>query len=302
MNTTNHSEKPDFSLALGGPLFQLLRRTYLSGDALELLHRRILVISLVAWLPLLFLSVLDGHAIGSAVRIPFLYDIDTHVRFLIALPGLIACELIVHLRLGPAVRQFEERGIVVKEELPKFNAIIGSVMRMRNSVTLEAALLILAYSIGPWAWQIHVAPGAATWYTMSEETHLHLTPAGYWYAFVSIPIFRFMLLRWYARLFLWIWFLWRTSRLKLRLTPTDPDRTGGLSFLGNSSYAFGLLLFRPGRTDSRVYRKPDRFRRTKALGFQTGCRRGGGFPGPDRPRPPSGFHSASNPGEAAGPA
>ena len=185
MNTTNHSEKPDFSLALGGPLFQLLRRTYLSGDALELLHRRILVISLVAWLPLLFLSVLDGHAIGSAVRIPFLYDIDTHVRFLIALPGLIACELIVHLRLGPAVRQFEERGIVVKEELPKFNAIIGSVMRMRNSVTLEAALLILAYSIGPWAWQIHVAPGAATWYTMSEETHLHLTPAGYWYAFAQ---------------------------------------------------------------------------------------------------------------------
>ncbi len=47
---------PDFSLVLGGPLFQLLRRAHLSGDALELVHLRILVITLFAWLPLLLLS------------------------------------------------------------------------------------------------------------------------------------------------------------------------------------------------------------------------------------------------------
>jgi hypothetical protein len=34
----------DFSLILGGPLYQLLRRAYLSGEELELLGRRILVI------------------------------------------------------------------------------------------------------------------------------------------------------------------------------------------------------------------------------------------------------------------
>ena len=32
---------------------------------------------------------------GNAVAIPFLYDIEAHVRFLIALPMLIAAELIV---------------------------------------------------------------------------------------------------------------------------------------------------------------------------------------------------------------
>jgi hypothetical protein len=37
-------------------LYQLLRRAYLCGEALELLGRRILVISLLAWLPLLVLS------------------------------------------------------------------------------------------------------------------------------------------------------------------------------------------------------------------------------------------------------
>ena len=43
---------PDFSLVLGGPLFQLLRRSQLSGDALELARRRLIIIPLLAWLPL----------------------------------------------------------------------------------------------------------------------------------------------------------------------------------------------------------------------------------------------------------
>jgi len=75
---------------------------------------------------------------------------------------------------------------------------------------------------------------------------LHLTPAGYWNAFVSIPIFQFMLLRWYLRLLIWFRFLWQVSRLSLHLVPTHPDRAGGLSFLGKSSYAFGPILFAQG--------------------------------------------------------
>jgi hypothetical protein len=55
-------ERQDFSLLLGGPLFQLLRRTHLAGDALELLLQRILLISLVAWLPLLVFSLAEGEA------------------------------------------------------------------------------------------------------------------------------------------------------------------------------------------------------------------------------------------------
>ena len=43
----------EFSLVVGGPLFQLLRRAYLTGDTLELLNRWIPVTSLLAWLPLL---------------------------------------------------------------------------------------------------------------------------------------------------------------------------------------------------------------------------------------------------------
>ena len=109
----------DFSLVLGGPLYQLFRRTQLSGSALELLHRRLLVLSLVAWLPLLVLSTYEGSAMGGSLRIPFLNDLEAQVRFLVALPRLIATELIVHLRIRTVVRQFVERRVVSDADLPK---------------------------------------------------------------------------------------------------------------------------------------------------------------------------------------
>ena len=47
----------NFSLVLGGPLFQLLRKAHLEGDALELLHRRILASVLLTWVPLAIFAI-----------------------------------------------------------------------------------------------------------------------------------------------------------------------------------------------------------------------------------------------------
>ena len=56
-------EAHDFSLVLGGPLFQLLRKAHLEGDHLELLPRRLLTITMVAWLPLLLFTL--GPSAGT---------------------------------------------------------------------------------------------------------------------------------------------------------------------------------------------------------------------------------------------
>jgi hypothetical protein len=52
------NEAPEFSLVLGGPLFEFFRRARLSGDTLEFAWRRVMVIAGVAWLPLLLLVVM----------------------------------------------------------------------------------------------------------------------------------------------------------------------------------------------------------------------------------------------------
>jgi len=239
-------ESPDFSLVLGGPVYQLFRRAHVTGNALDLLHRRILAFWLVTWVPLLFLSALGGHALGDAIKIPFLRDVEVQVRFLVVLPILIAAELIVHLRLRPVVSRFVERRIVTSEDLPKFYAAIESATRLRNLVPLEVGLLILVWTVGIWVWRSQIALGTSSWYAILEGADLRLTAPGYWYAFVSIPIFQFILLRWYLRLVIWFRFLWQVSRLNLRLTSTHPDRAGGLAFLGKSSYAFAPVLFAQG--------------------------------------------------------
>ena len=253
---TKLHEPPDLSLVLGGPLFQIFRRAHLSGPTLELLQRRVLSISLFAWLPLAILTAIEGHLRGGQ-SLTFAGDIESHVRFLVALPLFLAAELIVHTRIRPVVRLFVERRIIAAEDMPRFYAAIDSALRARNSVWLELALLLFVYVVGHLFWQHKVALGAATWYAMPDATGIHLTLAGYWYSFVSIPIFQFIFLRWYLRLGIWFLFLWHTSRLKLRLLPAHPDRAGGIGFLGAISYAFSPVLLAQGTLIGGADRQPD---------------------------------------------
>lgn len=234
----------DFSLVLGGPLYRLYRRWHLAGDLLEHPVRRVVVITAIAWLPLLLLSIgdrLEGHA----VQVSFPADAEVQAKFLVALPVLILAELVVHWRLTPVVRRFVERRIVTAEDVPRFDRAITLAVRMRNSVLAELALLVLVYTLGVLLWGSRIPIESATWYARPGG-RWHLTTAGYWYVFVSIPMIQFVLLRWYWRLFIWLLFLWRVSRLNLHLVPTHPDRCAGLGFLGRAYYAYGPLLFAQG--------------------------------------------------------
>jgi hypothetical protein len=245
MTERNFLEEPhDFSLVLGGPIFQLFRRSHLAGDGLELVHRRLPIIALVAWLPLLLLATL-GSSAGNVGRISFFHDVEVHVRFLIALPVLVAAELLVHSRIRPVVRRFVERRIVLSQDLPRFDKAIESAIRLRNSIPVEVTLILFVYTVGLWLWHSRIRPDTSTWYSMPGGSW-NLTPAGFWYVFVSIPIVQFLLLRWYLRLFIWFRFLWHVSRINLHLIPTHPDRSAGLAFLGKSAYAFGPILFAQG--------------------------------------------------------
>jgi hypothetical protein len=81
-------------------------------------------------------------------------------------------------------------------------------------------------------------PGHSTW----KRVEGTITPSGWWYILVSLPILAFFLLRWVWIFLLWAWFLFRVSHLELELTPTHPDRAGGLGFLGWGLASFSLVL------------------------------------------------------------
>ena len=234
----------DFSLVLGGPLYQLLRRSRLSDDALTLVHRRILAFVLVTWLPLLILSALEGRAWWGETVVPFLLNFETHARLLIALPLLVVAELVVHMRQRRSLVQFLARDLIREADRPRFYAIIGSAMRLRNSLAAELVLVALVYGLGVIV-RGYITVDADTWAAAGAGL-TGLSLAGWWQTLVSVPIFQFLLIRWYYRLFIWTRFLWQVSRIELQLVPTHPDRAGGLGFLANIVYAFTPLLLAHG--------------------------------------------------------
>lgn len=237
-------DPPDFSIVIGGPLFQLLRKAHLQGDHSELMFRRMVFFVGITWLPLFLLATVGPFA-GTAGRLAFLRDIEVHARFLVALPTFIAAELIVHSRMLPVVRRFVERRIISLEDLPRFYRAVESAFNLRNSILLELGLFAVVYTVGLWLWNGRFGIEEATWYAMPGG-RWHLTPAGFWYVFVSIPVLQFILLRWYLRLFIWYRFLWQVSRIPLNLIPTHADRAGGLGFLGTIAYTLGPILFAQG--------------------------------------------------------
>jgi hypothetical protein len=246
LNTSATLAEPeeDFSLVLGGPLYQLWRRLHAAGPTMDLLVRRVIGIPLVAWLPLLVLTVYEGVAIGRVVPVPFLYDLDAHARFLVAIPLFLLAEVVIHQRIRPVVSQFVDAGIVTPEVLPGFRAAIDRAMRLRNSLAVE---LILAVGVFGFGWMVWTESSSqhlttSTWYAIVDPAGPRWTLAGRWYSHVSIPIFQFLLYRWYFRLFVWFLFLWRVSRIDLRLTPTHPDRAGGLGFLASGPVAFAPVI------------------------------------------------------------
>lgn len=242
MTNLRQVPEPEFSIVEGGPLFRALNRLLPGQREPARTGVRIIVAVLLTWVPLLVLATLEGRHGGLS----FFRDIETHVRFLIALPIFILTELVVHRQLNTTVRLFLDWQIVPDHELPAFKEGIRKALAWRDSQIAEAALLIVALLVGHHIWQQGIALDEPTWYMVPTPDGQQTTRAGTWLAWVSIPIFQFLYIRWYYRLLIWYQFLWRVAHMDLRIVPAHPDRAGGLGFVSLSVYAFAPLLLAQG--------------------------------------------------------
>ena len=153
----------------------------------------------------------------------------------------------MHQRMRFVVQQFLDRNLIPESASTRFDAAIASAFRLRNSVLAEVLLIAFVYVVGVLlVWRRYTALATATWYAVPTDAGLQLSLSGMWYGYVSLPIFQFLLLRWYFRLFIWMRFLRQVSRIDLSLVPTHPDRVGGLGFLANTVYAFTPLAVAHG--------------------------------------------------------
>src|SRR4051812_47197220 len=180
-------QSEDFSLVLGGPLYQLLLRSGLIKPPFGKLSSRIGVLTAVAWLPLVPLTILSGRFAGG-VLVPFLNDFELHARLLFSLPLLVLAEMVVYFRMRAITAQFIKRQIITDDERPAFDAVLSSAMRLRNSIAVEIAMLVVVILVGPFIWRGALALHSDTWYATVTGSSTSPTAAGRWYTFVSVPV------------------------------------------------------------------------------------------------------------------
>lgn len=225
----------DFSVLQGGPFLQLRRRIPLLRPGRPTLLWRLLALTLLAWLPLLLLSLLRAE---PAALQAFLLDYHVHTRLLLSLPLLIAAKRYVDRRLAFAVRQLVSSELIEAGSLRDLTDAASKARRLQSLGLVEAGLLLLTYAL---SFLKQFSEQHPEWLFTGGEGHL--SPAGMWYAAVSLPLFRFLVLWWLWRGVVWTLFLFRVSRLPLALRPTHPDQTGGLRFLCTCQGSFSVVIF-----------------------------------------------------------
>ncbi len=244
MSEVNSFAAESFSLTHGGPFHRILVRLGRAGDERRRVINRALVATLVTWLPLLVLSLAQGVAHGSQVKIPFLHDFAVNARFLIALPIMILAESGIDQKWRTIVLEFLRSGLVNEGERLSFGLVIEKTIRLRDRVLPEFVMIIAVYFSPVFLGKTELLMnGISNWHTTAAGA---MTLAGWWFRLVSTPVFRFLLLRWFWRMFLWTTFLWRASRINLFLVATHTDLAAGLGFLSEGQKAFSSIVFAGG--------------------------------------------------------
>lgn len=239
---SDKAETEEFTLGNEGRISQILARIEGERPGFDRFIRRTVVVLALTWIPLLVLSLIQGNALGDRVTEPLLHDLETNIRLLVVVPMLILAEFLVGPKLSAVVHQFSRSDLVPDQEKPALVKVLRLTAKLRRSIVIELLLVSLALIASYQAVKYGLHDGRSSWLTTTSGSGRQLTLAGWWYGLISGPIQRFILYRWLLRLLLWDWMLWRFSRLQLKISPTHPDRAGGLLFLGYGQMWFAIAI------------------------------------------------------------
>ena len=179
-----------FSLVKGGPFVRILRFLHLARPSSGLGLPAAMFLCMLTWLPPLALSALQGTAI-SGVRIPYLFDLPTAIRFLLVIPLIIAAERLIDARVSGALKYLAGSGLVPDHSASAAESIVRTAQRLSNSALAELAGVAVVI-IGTAYLRIELSGSASSWRFIAGGEGMSRTPAGWWYILVSLPIFQFL--------------------------------------------------------------------------------------------------------------
>jgi hypothetical protein len=216
---------PEFTV-FGGPLNRL-------GEKLGLVRNNTnsirigLVLGLLTWIILMFFTLLQG-SMQKTLTLAFLAG---HVRFLVVIPLFFVCETWVAPRMTEFVQNILNSGLVSESERPVFDSVIRRIYRLKNFWLVEGLLFLVMFVLPHFGFTSVMSGKTSNAAWIFEQAGGIRTLPNMFYAWFCLPLFRFLLVRWFWHLGLWWYFLYRLKKLRLKLIPIHSDGVGGLGYL-----------------------------------------------------------------------
>jgi hypothetical protein len=160
------------------------------------LPRRIVTLVFITWMPMCIFALLQGTALGPSPRASFLLDFATYARFFVALPILLAADVVVGSRLREAGLHFVRDDFIRHEDLPAFERAVARLARRRESSLVATAVILGLAALGAWRLNFGAATGvigAMNWRSIAlADGHVfHYSLAALWNNLVALPILLF---------------------------------------------------------------------------------------------------------------
>ncbi len=207
---------------------------------------RILILTGIAWLPLVVLTLIDGTFITTDITMPFVKDVIPYVRGLIVIPLLIMADNVIEPMMLKTSAYLRSSGIVPVGERANFDQALTRLTHLLNAKWLQVILALLAILVS-WILQADYVDmwterGVTSWALHLEGDKVDETLAGQWYLLVSSPLVSFLLYRWMWRFIVWSMLLFIVSRMKLDLYASHTDLSGGLGIIGYGQSLFVIIF------------------------------------------------------------
>jgi hypothetical protein len=221
-----------------------LTNLILSND--EDTGKRILILSGIAWLPLVVLTLIDGTFISDDVTIPFVKDVIPYVRGLIAIPLLVMADNIIEPMMSRTLKYLRTSGVVPEAEHARLDEATDKMTYLINTKWIQMVLVILVVLV---SWVLRAdyvdmwtESDVTSWALHLENGEIDETMAGIWFLLVTSPMVSFLLYRWVWRFIAWSILLYRVSRMELELYASHTDLAGGLGVIGSGQVLFGIVF------------------------------------------------------------
>ena len=230
-----------------GPSQKILRKLKLEGEADPSIVKKIIFFIIISWLPLLILSLIESTAINPSIKISFLLDFVLYIRVFVVIPLLFIAERILRSIIFKSLNHFTDSGIVADNNIEEYKVTLKFFGKHKDSGLIDILIIVAAYAIVIWGWiniwKYYDMTSSLTSWQFSQNVQGQISLSGYWYAFMTIPIYLFFFCKLLWKFLLWAVILFKISKMNLNLFPTDPDRSGGLGFIGHNQVFFGILGF-----------------------------------------------------------